>query len=126
VRFEIVAAFAIGILLPLLETCRRGFSEWGVDFTTMLEDYLGGALLLIGAWAAYRVKPWGALFLVIAWAGVSSMMSISFLGQLEGTIRHTITEPHSSLVLVVKFLLLATCLLSLVLSFQRVSKTRSA
>ena len=125
-RFEVIAAFAIGILLPLLETCRRGVSEWGVDFTTMLEDYLGGALLLIGAWAAYRMKPWGSLFLVVAWAGVSSMMCISFLGQLEGTIRHTIDEPHSSLVLVIKFLLLAISLISLVLSFQRVSSTRSA
>ena len=125
-RFEVIAAFAIGILLPFLETCRRGISEWGVDVTTMLEDYLGGALLLIGAWATYTEKRWGALFLVVAWAGVSSMIFVSFLGQLEGTIRHTIDEPHSSIVLVIKFLLMATSLFSLVLSFRRVSNTRSA
>jgi hypothetical protein len=41
----------MGIVLPLLETCRRGMSEWTVDFTTMFTDYLAGALLLVGRWA---------------------------------------------------------------------------
>ena len=100
--------------------------EWAVDFTTMFTDYLAGVLLLIGGWAVYRAKPWGALFLVVAWAWVTGMMSGSFLDQLEGTIRNTITEPHNSLVLIVKFLLLATSVISLVLSFQRVPKTHSA
>lgn len=125
-RFEVTAAFAIGILLPLLETCRRGIGEWSFDFTTMFTDYLAGALLLVGGWAAYRVKPWGGRFLIVAWAWVTGMMSGSFLDQLEGTIRHTITEPHNWLVVTVKLLLLGTCLVSLVLSFQRASKTRSA
>ena len=53
-RFEVVAAFALGVLLPVLETVRRGITYWTVDFTTMFEDYLGGALLLTGAWAVYR------------------------------------------------------------------------
>ena len=52
-RFEVIAAFAIGILLPALETCRRGMGEWAVDFKTMFTDFLAGALLLIGGWAAY-------------------------------------------------------------------------
>ena len=125
-RFEVTAAFAIGILLPALETCRRGISEWSVDFTTMFTDYLAGALLLIGAWAAYRARPWGALLLVVAWAWVTGLMSGSFLDQLEGTIRSTITEPHNLLVLVVKFLLLSTAVVSLVLSFQRTLNTRGA
>lgn len=29
-RFEVMAALAIGILLPGLKTCRRGISEWSV------------------------------------------------------------------------------------------------
>jgi hypothetical protein len=126
VRFEVIAAFAVGILLPVLETCRRGISEWSVDFTTMFTDFLAGALLLIGGWAAYRVRPWAALFLVVAWAWVTGMMSGSFLDQLEGTIRDTITEPHNLLVLIVKFLLWAICLISLVLSFQRALKREAA
>lgn len=110
----------------MLETCRRGISEWSVDFTTMFTDYLAGALLLIGAWTAYRAKPWGALFLVVAWAWTTGMMVGSFLDQLEGTIRDTITEPHNLLVVVIKFLLLVISVVSLVLSCRRTSNTRSA
>ena len=118
-RFEVTAALAIGILLPVLETCRRGISEWSVDFTTMFEDYLAGALLLIGGWAAYRDRPWGRLFLVVAWAWFTGLMSGSLFDQLEGTIRSTITEPHNSLVVLIKFLLWGIAVVSLVLSFKK-------
>ena len=122
-RFEVVAAFVIGTLLPLLETARRGISHWTVDFTTMLEDYAGGALLLIGAWAADRARPWGPAFLVLAWASVSGLMTSSFLGQLEDTLRQTASEPNNLLVVVVKFLLWSTSVTSLVLSFRRANPT---
>ena len=41
-RFEIVAAFIIGALLPVMETLRRGVSHWLVNATTMFEDYVAG------------------------------------------------------------------------------------
>ena len=125
-RFEIVAAFVIGVLLPVLETGRRGISTWTVNFTTMFEDYLAGALLLVGGWAAYRSKSWGALFLVLAWAYFSGLMTSSFVGQLEETLRQTASEPGNLLVLVVKFLLWSVCVTSLVLSFRTVHKGRLA
>jgi hypothetical protein len=118
-RFEVAAAFVIGILLPVLETARRGISHWTVEFTTMFEDYLGGALLLIGAWAAYRERPWGSIFLALAWGSISGLMTSSFLGQLEETLRQTASEPNNMVVVVVKFLLWITCVVSLVLSFRR-------
>lgn len=118
-RFEVAAAFVIGILLPVLETARRGISHWAVDFTTMFEDYAGGLLLLIGAWASYRERPWGSVFLVLAWGAISGLMTSSFLAQLEDTIRQTASEPNNMLVVVVKFLLWSTCVVSLVLSFRR-------
>ena len=118
-RFEIVAAFVIGVLLPVLETARRGISHWTVNFTTMFEDYLAGAVLLIGAWAAYRAKSWGAVFLVLAWAWYSGLITSSFLTQLEETLRQTPTEPNNLLVVVVKFLLWSVTIVSLVLSFKR-------
>jgi hypothetical protein len=124
-RFEVIAAFAIGVLLPLLETARRGISHWTVDFTTMFEDYLAGVLLLVGAWAAYRSKPWSAVFLVLAWASFSGLMTSSFLGQLEETLRHTASEPGNSLVVVVKFLLWMICVVSLVLSFRTATRSGS-
>jgi len=117
-RFEVIAAFVIGVLLPVLETARRGISTWTVNFTTMFEDYLAGALLLVGGWAAYRAKSWGALFLVLAWAYFSGLMTSSFVGQLEETLRQTASEPGNLMVLVVKFLLWSVCVTSLVLSFR--------
>ncbi len=118
-RFEIIAAFVIGVLLPVLETARRGISHWTVNFTTMFEDYLAGAVLLIGAWAAYRGKSWGPLFLVLAWASFSGMVTSSFMAQVEETIRQTVDEPNNLVVVVVKFLLWSVTLVSLVLSFKR-------
>src|SRR5215510_10373734 len=74
-RPEIITAFVIGILLPVLETGRRGISHWTINFTTMFEDYLAGALLLIGGWAAYRKKSWGPGFLVLAWAYFAGLIN---------------------------------------------------
>ena len=125
-RFEIVAAFAIGVLLPVLETGRRGISHWTVNFTTMFEDYLAGALLLVGGWAAYRSKSWGALFLVLAWAYFSGLMTSSFVGQLEETLRQTASEPGNLMVLIVKFLLWSVCVVSLVLSFRTLHKRQTS
>jgi len=123
-RFEVIAAFVIGVLLPVLETARRGIGHWAVNFTTMFEDYLAGALLLVGGWAAYRSKSWGAVFLVLAWAYFSGLMTSSFVGQLEETLRQTASEPGNLVVLVVKFLLWSVCVTSLVLSFRTAMRDR--
>lgn len=123
-RFEVIAAFIVGALLPVLETARRGISYWTVEFTTMFEDYVAGALLLIGAWASYRARSWGALFLLLAWAYFTGLMSSSFWYQLEDTIKHTSSEPNNLVVVFVKFLLWATCVTALVLSFRTVARGR--
>ena len=110
-------------MLPVLETCRRGIGYWRVDFTTMFEDYVAGALLLIGGWAAYRARSWGPVFLLLAWAYFTGLMSSSFWSQLEETLRQTVSEPNSSVVLLFKLLLWSTCVASLVLSFRRVTQS---
>ena len=124
-RFEIIAAFAMGVLLPVLETARRGISHWTINFTTMFEDYLAGALLLVGGWSAYRSRSWGPVFLVLAWAYFSGLMTSSFVGQLEETLRQTASEPNNLLVVVVKFLLWSVCVVSLVLSFRTATRRRN-
>ncbi len=125
-RFEVLAAFTVGILLPILETFRRGLSYWGVEFTTMLEDYVAGSLLLIGGWASHRARPWGSTFLVLAWGYVTGLMSSSFWSQLEETLRQTASEPDNLLVVAVKSLLWVISVVSLILSFRRAWRARAA
>jgi len=126
VKFEAAAALGVGVLLPVLETCRRGIEHWGVNFTTMFEDYVAGVLLLGGGWAAFRARPWASLFLVLAWAYVTGMMSGSFSDQLEATLRGTSAAAHNLLVLTVKGLLWCICVISLVMSFQSASRRNEA
>ena len=121
-RFEVIAAFIMGVLLPVLETARRGITHWAINFTTMFEDYLAGTLLLVGAWAAYRSKSWGSVFLVLAWAYFSGLITSSFSDQLEETLRQTATEPNNLLIVIVKFLLWSVCVASLVLSFRTATR----
>ena len=123
-RFEVIAAFAIGLLLPVLETCRRGIGYWSVDFTTMFEDYVAGGMLLIGALVSYRRRVWGATFLVLAWAYLAGLLGSSFWSQLEETLRHTASEPNNLLVVVFKFFLWATTIVCLALSFRRATNAR--
>lgn len=117
-RFQVAAAFVVGALLPILETVRRGFAHWTVEFTTMFEDYVAGALLLVAGLAAARGKPFAPLLLVTAWAYVTGMMSSSFWDQLEITVRGVDLEPYNAFVLTFKLLLWSTCVSSLVLSFR--------
>ena len=124
-RFDGKAALALGILLPMLETCRRGLGTWRTEFTTMFEDYLAGALLLAGAWAAYRGRKSAAAILLLAWAWVTGMMTNSFVDQLEVTIRGVDLEPYNTVVLVVKFVLLALSASALSSSFRRVTSQRA-
>lgn len=124
-RFETLAAYVIGILLPLLETCRRGVGHWSVSTMTMLEDYAGGALLLFAAILSTRGRHTAPLWLLAAWSAVSAMMALSFLHHLEGTLRGDDVEPNNTTVLAFKVLLLATSMTALVLSFRSVRAARS-
>lgn len=123
-RFEVIAAFVIGALLPVLETARRGIGHWAINFTTMFEDYLGGALMLVAGWAAYRQKSWGPAFLLLAWSAFSGLMTSSFSAQVEETLRQTADEPHNFLVVAVKTLLWLVGIVSVVLSFRTVTQSR--
>jgi hypothetical protein len=119
-RFEVVAAFAIGLLLPVLETVRRGLGHWAINTTTMLEDYLGGGVLLLAASCAMRRTSFAGRLLLAAWAGVAGMMTLSLISQIEVTLRAAELEPNNGAVLVIKLALWATCVTALVQSFRSV------
>jgi uncharacterized membrane protein YdcZ (DUF606 family) len=118
-RFESVAALAVGVLLPALETYRRGLGHWNVEFTSMFEDYLAGALLLSAAWASFRRHRSELAMLLLAWAWVTGMMTVSFVDQVEVTVRGVNLEPMNTDVLIVKLLLLSTSTTALFKSYRR-------
>jgi hypothetical protein len=121
-RFEVIAAFVLGVLLPVLETLRRGFEHWAIESTTMLEDYLAGAALLAAGWAAARGAKFADPLLLAVWSGVGTMMTLSFIGQIEETLRAVELEPHNSAVLVIKSLLWASCAIAVGKSFHAVRR----
>jgi len=121
-RFEEKSAVAMGLLLPVLETYRRGLGEWRIDFTTMFEDYLAGALLLVGAWAASRQHTRGSRLLLVAWAWVTGMMTTSLIDQVEVTLRGVDLETRNTDVLIAKALLLAVSTVSLIKTFRSAAR----
>jgi hypothetical protein len=125
-RFEVAAAWAIGVLLPLLETARRGFGHWAIDSTTMLEDYLAGAFLVWAAVASRRRLAGAGALLLTAWAAVTGMMTLSFISQVEDSVRGVDLEPRNEVVLVFKLLLWVTCMAALVRSFRAVRAPASS
>jgi hypothetical protein len=122
-RIEVQAAYLIGVLLPTLETLRRGLRHWAVDATTMFEDYFAGALLLVAAALSSRKTLSTDALTVLAWAYVTGMMSSSFWGQLEDTLRGTVQEPP--IVLGFKVFLWGTCVVSLTAAFLRLEARQS-
>jgi hypothetical protein len=108
------AAFALGIVLPLLETWRRRH-QWGEIhlWPVILDDFFAGALLLSGALLTRRSPERGRPLLASAWGVVTAGMYYSFFGQLAAR------EPDPSGVstapiLVVKGAIFALCLVGLV------------
>jgi hypothetical protein len=86
-RAVILLGYLLGIAFPVLETMRRGFAHWGVNSTTMADDYIMGAVLLAACISWSLGMKSAKIFLVIAWAYVLGVMNAAFWGHLEGHLR---------------------------------------
>jgi NADH:ubiquinone oxidoreductase subunit 6 (subunit J) len=121
-RIIVWAAIGLGILLPALETIRRGFDHWSMNFTTMFEDYLAGVGLLVTPVGALLGARWATPALVVMWSGTTFMLLISTVSQVEHHFWSADPEPRSGVVLIIKLLLFVVSLVALVQSlreFQR-------
>jgi hypothetical protein len=115
-RFEVIAAYAMGIALPVLETLRRR-----TNFETIsgyVDDFIAGALLLYAARAVSRKQPRGAVLLVAAWAVLCGGLYSSFFSQLERGAGSDVSGLANTTVVLVKGALYAVALVSLVLSVR--------
>lgn len=110
-RFEVGSAYVIGAILPVAETIRR----WGrVDtVASFVDDFLIGAWLLAAAWAATRGKPWGHSLLVGAWGGLSAGLYYSIAGQLERDAPRDVSGLSTTVVILVKAMLLLVAIAAL-------------
>ena len=112
-----VAAYCLGVALPVLEICRRrtDFS----DIPGYIDDFIVGALLLFAAWSAVRERPYGRTLLVAAWGILCGGLWSSFFGQLYSSARNDISGLPNMTVICVKLVVYCVAIAALVLSIRR-------
>jgi hypothetical protein len=123
-RFELAAAYAMGIGLPLLEALRRR-----TNFSTIsgyVDDFIAGALLLYAARAVSQGKPSGNVLLVLAWGVLSGGLYNSFFWQLENPAALDVGGLPNNTVVIIKGVLYAITLTGLVLSTRAAIAERGA
>ena len=123
-RFEHVAAYVMGVGLPLLEALRRR-----TDFSTIagyVDDFIAGALLLYAARAVSKRAPNGPVLLVAAWAVLCGGLYSSFFGQLERGAPLDVSGQATWTVLVIKGVLYAISLAALVASIRSAAPAKRA
>ena len=124
-NFPVAFAWLLGIAFPALGTYRRGFAHWSINATTMADDYIMGAALLIAAIAWSLRRPAAKLWLVIAWAYVLGVMTAAFWGHIEGHLRNVTICDNNPLELnaiVGKGVIWLIALLSLLLSARALGR----
>ncbi len=113
-RFEVAAAYAMGIGLPLLEAFRRKTNF--ENFHSYVDDFIAGALLLYAAHAVTRGKRSGPVLLVVAWAILCGGLYGSFFWQLASTEIHDVGGLANMTVVIIKGVLYVVALTGLVLA----------
>jgi hypothetical protein len=115
-RFEVVAAYFLGVALPALEVCRRR-----ADFSNIpryVDDFLVGALLWFAARAVTQQRPYGRALLVAAWGILCGGLWASLFGQLNHTGPNDISGLPNSVVVLIKLLIYGLAIACLVLSVR--------
>ena len=125
-RFAVISAALLGVLFPLLETLRRGFSAWLTTPVTLLEDYVAGALLLWAAVFLGQRRPSGWVVMLAAAAYTTGMMSSSFWKQLEAQLTGETWEDNQIVVIGVKRLLWGVPLILTIISARAVLRQQAA
>lgn len=117
-----IAAWIMAFVFIAGETLRRGLSYLSVNATTMVEDYLCGALLLSAALCWSLQRPVAPKLMAVAWAYATGGMFVPFFAHLEAFLRDTTFRPDhphedvSSIVL--KGVIWAVCLVFLIISLR--------
>ena len=113
-KFEHGAAYVMGVVLPLGEVLRRktDFS----DIHAYLDDFIVGVLLLYAARAVSSGKKSGDVLLCIAWATLCCGLYGSFFWQVVSDEALDVGGFSNQAMILIKGVLYAIALTSLVLS----------
>ena len=85
--------YAMAAVFILGETLRRGLSYFSVNATTMIEDYICGALLLSAALIWRSGNALAPKFMAAAWAYGTGGMFVPFAAHLEAWLRAETFRP---------------------------------
>jgi hypothetical protein len=116
-RFEVSAAYVLGIMLPVLETARRRTNF--DDIPAYIDDFLIGALLYWSARSVSRGHAHGPALLIAAWGILCGGLWSSFFGQLQGVGANDISGLRNGVVVLIKGALYLVALAALYLSVRR-------
>ncbi len=111
-RFEVGAAYVLGVLLPVGETIRR----WGriESITSYADDLLIGGLLLVAAWSVTRRKTWGNPLLIAVWGVLCGGLYYSFFGQVERGVSTDTSGLANGVVIAIKGAIYVIAIIALV------------
>ena len=123
-RFEVGAAYAMGVGLPLLEALRRKTNFEHIH--SYVDDFIAGGLLLYAARAVTRQRANGPVLLVVAWAVLCGGLYGSFFGQLSSDATQDVGGLPNTTVVVIKGVLYAIALAGLFFASRfAISKSRT-
>jgi peptidoglycan/LPS O-acetylase OafA/YrhL len=116
-RFEIAAAYCLGIALPLFEVCRRrtNFS----DIPGYIDDFIIGGLLVFAARSAQRGWLHGRALLVGAWGILCGGLWGSLFGQINNPGPHDISGLPNVVVVMLKLVVYGVAVTGLALCIRR-------
>ncbi|MGC6535223.1 MAG: hypothetical protein ACON4V_06725 [Parvibaculales bacterium] len=117
-KFVFYFNFVIAFVFLVGETARRGIGYFAVNATTMLEDYVGGIVLLLAAAAWARQVKGASIIMATAWAYVAGGMFVPFFAHLEAWLRaetfradHLHTDGNAVILKAVVWSICFTCFL---------------
>ena len=116
-RFEVAAAFVLGVALPVLEVCRRRTNF--TDIPGYIDDFIIGALLFFAARSVVRQRRYGRALLVAAWGILCGGLWSSFFGQVYNPGSVDISGLPNVIVVFAKLAVYAVAIVCLVLSIRR-------
>ena len=123
-RFDVRAAYVMGVGLPLLEASRRRTNF--ENFHGYVDDFIIGALLLYAAYAVTRERRSGPVLLVVAWAVLCGGLYGSFFWQLFSTEAQDVGGVANHIVVIIKGVLYAIALVGLWLSSRAAIRSQTA